>query len=209
MTTLQTYSVIIFSNLNAPIDKYLATTLLGSLELIGTIMCVLFVKLLGKRRLSFFSMTGCGICFLLTAIYAYVIRHLESYEEFTTTTTGTEIFKNSTMPLDDLSEIENKYSWIPLTLLLSSAFLSHCGIRLLPWILIGEIYPGKIRGISSGLSGGTGYVFGFLANKLFLSMVAFLSLPGTFLLNACVSFIGCTILFFILPGEKSLNLEIL
>jgi hypothetical protein len=28
-------------------------------------------------------------------------------------------------------------SWVPLTFLLSSAFLTHMGIRLLPWILIG------------------------------------------------------------------------
>lgn len=208
MTTLQTYSVIIFTNLNAPIDKYLATTLLGTLEFIGTIMCVIFVKLLGKRKLSFFSMTGCGICFLLTAIYAFVIKYSENISTTTIASVENatnEFFNNSSIPFGTPSSVENKYSWIPLTLLLSSAFLSHSGIRLLPWILIGEVFPGKIRGVSSGLSGGTGYVFGFLANKLFLSMISFLTLPGTFLLNAFVSFIGCTILFFILPGKFFLN----
>lgn len=182
MTTLQTYSVVIFSNLNAPIDKYLATTLLGTLEFIGTLMCVIFVKFVGKRRLSFFSMIGCGICFLSTAIYAYIIRK-NVHMEVTTITESTE------------------FSWIPLALLLLSALLSHSGIRLLPWMLIGEVYPAKIRGVSSGISGGTGYVFGFLANKLFLSMVSTLTLPGTFLLYSCVSFIGCIILFIILPGN--------
>lgn len=171
MTTLQTYSVVIFSNLNAPIDKYLATTVLGTLELIGTIMCVIFVKFVGKRNLSFFSMIGCGICFLSTAIYGFFIK-------------------------------SGEFSWIPLILLLTSALLSHSGIRLLPWMLVGEIYPASIRGVSTGLSGGTGYVFGFFANKLFLSMVSTFSLPGTFLINSCVSFIGCFILFIILPGKN-------
>lgn len=175
MTTLQTYSVVIFANLNAPIDKYIATTLLGTLELIGTIMCVIFVKFVGKRRLSFFSMIGCGICFSSTATYAFITRTFEHES--------------------------NEFSWIPLTLLLVSALLSHSGIRLLPWMLIGEVYPANIRGVSTGLSGGTGYVFGFLANKLFLSMVSTLTLPGTFLLYSCVSFIGCIILFIILPGN--------
>lgn len=200
MTTLQTYSVVIFSNLNAPIDKYLATTLLGTLEFIGTIMCVIFVKLVGKRRLSFFSMIGCGICFMLTAVYAFAIKYVENCE-MTSTTMASVNVTTEISPIDDSSNIENKYSWMPLTLLLSSAFLSHSGIRLLPWILIGEVFPGKIRGVSSGLSGGTGYVFGFLANKLFLTMVSVLSLPGTFLLNSCVSFVGCAVLFFLLPGE--------
>jgi hypothetical protein len=34
---------------------------------------------------------------------------------------------------------KNKYSWIPLTLLLGSAFFSHAGIRIIPWMLIGEV----------------------------------------------------------------------
>ena len=130
MTQLQTYSIVIFSNLKAPIDKYFATTLLGTLEFVGTILCVIFIKLVGKRRLSFFSMTGLGICFMLTAIYTFTIRNLEHCE------IGNLIGKCH----DDL---ENEYSWMPLTLLLGSAIFSHCGIRLLPLILIGEVFPGK------------------------------------------------------------------
>lgn len=34
---------------------------------------------------------------------------------------------------------ENKFLWIPLTLLLGSALLSHAGIRIIPWMLIGEV----------------------------------------------------------------------
>lgn len=108
----------------------------------------------------------------------------------------------------------HELSWIPLSLLLASALLSHSGIRLLPWMLIGEVFPAKIRGISSGLAGGTSYVFGFLANKLFLTMVEGLTLAGTFLLYSCISCCGCIILFFILPGlisnfYSSLKLKIL
>lgn len=205
MTTLQTYSVVIFANLNAPIDKYYATTLLGTLEFIGTIMCVILVKFIGKRMLSFVSMMGCGICFFATAIYAFVIRNVE--DVVVTSLHNNNLTSNSlnaTIPTTH-SDL-NIYSWIPLVFLLTSALLSHSGIRLLPWMLIGEIYPAKIRGISSGLSGGTGYVFGFLANKLFLSMVSLLSLPGTFLLNSCISFVGCLILFIILPGKLIFSL---
>jgi hypothetical protein len=208
MTTLQTYSVVIFANLNAPIDKYLATTLLGTLEFIGTIMCVILVKFIGKRVLSFVSMLGCGACFFATAIYAFIIRNVEDVI-VTSLHNGsnlTKIFPNTTETSTTTSDL-NVYSWIPLTLLLTSALLSHSGIRLLSWMLIAEVFPAKIREVSSGLSGGTGYVFGFLANKLFLSMVSLFSLPGTFLLYSCISFIGCLILFIILPG-KHFSLEI-
>ncbi|KAG5683149.1 hypothetical protein PVAND_012447 [Polypedilum vanderplanki] len=228
MTTLQTYSVIIFSSLNAPMDKFMATTILGILELIGTIICVIFVKFVGKRKLSFFSTIGCGICFLLTAIYAIIISQtkssIDSNDNFNLTIANTSNLINeiaetamnvtkrsvdmSSTNLVDLNVSEtSEYSWIPLSLLLTSALLSHSGIRLLPWILIGEVFPTEVRGIASGLSGGTGYVFGFLANKMFLSMISAFTLPGTFILYSCISFVGCLALFFILPETENRTLQ--
>lgn len=35
---------------------------------------------------------------------------------------------------------ENKFLWLPLSLLLMSAFFAHMGIKLIPWMLIGEVY---------------------------------------------------------------------
>lgn len=233
MTTLQTYAVPIFAQLKAPVDKYFATMLLGIVELIGTGLCVMLVRFVGKRRLTFFSTFGCSFCFFSTAIYAFFIDDIpgeipinnvianitmqienastiaESFTAIATTESGlafttefisqVQVAANATASTGELHS--NQHSWIPLTLLLASALLSHSGIRLLPWMLIGEVYPAKIRGVSSGLTGGTSYIFGFLANKLFLTMVAGLTLPGTFLLYSCVSAVGCFILFLILPGN--------
>lgn len=238
MTTLQTYAVPIFAQLKAPVDKYFATMLLGIVELVGTGSCVMLVRFAGKRKLTFISTLGCGFCFLLTAIYAYLIDHRISeatnsnmtqtienlinetmsndlVELWTMTSTESainstdEFFNNLQFSSDEYNETSetiteldvNRHSWIPLTLLLGSALLSHIGIRLLPWMLIGEVFPGRIRGIASGITGGTSYVFGFIANKLFLTMLADLTLPGTFLLYSCVSITGCIILFIMLPGE--------
>lgn len=234
MTTLQTYAVPIFAQLKAPIDKYFATMLLGIVELIGTAVCVILVRFVGKRKLTFFSTFGCSFCFFSTSIYAFFIDHIpgeipknniianvtknieklmnatSTMQMMTTTESITTEYISELQPsalsvnetTASISDIHsNQHSWIPLSLLLASALLSHSGIRLLPWMLVGEIYPAKIRGISSGLTGGTSYVFGFLANKLFLTMVAGLTLPGTFLLYSCVSASGCIVLFILLPGK--------
>uniref|UniRef100_A0A336K024 CSON009737 protein n=1 Tax=Culicoides sonorensis TaxID=179676 RepID=A0A336K024_CULSO len=108
------------------------------------------------------------------------------------------------------SQEENKYAWIPLTLLLGSALLSHSGIRLLPWILIGEVFPSRVRATGAGLTSGIGYFFGFLANKLFLSMISTMTLPGTFWFYSGISLLGALILFWILPeteGRTLLEIE--
>lgn len=34
---------------------------------------------------------------------------------------------------------QNRFLWLPLTLLLFSAMFAHMGIKLIPWMLIGEV----------------------------------------------------------------------
>jgi len=120
--TLQTFAVMIFATLNAPIDNYTAAVFLGVAELIGTIVCVMSIHFMGKRKLSFLSITGTGLCFLFTAIYNYL---------------------NNADYLNGA-----KYAWMPTTLMIGAAFASHFGIRLLPWILAGEVFPVKVRPMS-------------------------------------------------------------
>ncbi|KAH8318796.1 hypothetical protein KR074_006553, partial [Drosophila pseudoananassae] len=100
----------------------------------------------------------------------------------------------------------NYLVWLPLILLLLSAFFSHLGIRMIPWILIGEVFPAEIRNSASGFAGGVGYIFGFLANKLFLVMLGALTLPGTFAFYASVAFVGTIVLYFTLPETEGRTL---
>jgi len=118
-TTLQTFAVVIFAKLNAPIDKYMATVLLGVAQLIGTVICVVLIHLMGKRKLTFLSVGGTGLCFLVTAVYGY---------------------------LNDADYLNGvRYSWIPTTFMIGGAFMSNVGIRTMPWILAGEVFPVKVR----------------------------------------------------------------
>lgn len=41
--------------------------------------------------------------------------------------------------LGSLAEIDTNYRWIPLILLLSGSMFAHCGSKLFPWMLIGEV----------------------------------------------------------------------
>ncbi|XP_075211824.1 facilitated trehalose transporter Tret1-like isoform X1 [Lycorma delicatula] len=179
MTTLQTFAVSIFAELGTPIDKYVATLLLGLVQLLGALMCVVLVHWTGKRPLALISMTGCGICFTVVAVYAQWL---------------------SPQTNDDA------HSWVPVIFLVISAFMTHMCIRLLPWILIGEVYPPEVRGIASGASGSIGYIFGFIANKSYFKIVDTVHLSGTFFLNAVISFFGALYLFYQLPETEGKTL---
>lgn len=102
----------------------------------------------------------------------------------------------------------NYLVWLPLILLLGSAFFAHLGIRMIPWILIGEVFPAPVRSTASGASGAVGYVFGFLANKFFLQMLTTLTLPGTFWFYSAVAFFGAITLYYILPETEGRTLYV-
>ncbi|XP_066601646.1 facilitated trehalose transporter Tret1-like [Prorops nasuta] len=179
--TLQTFAVLVFASLNAPIDKYTAAVFLGVAELVGTLVCVLTIHFIGKRKLTFLSVAGTGFAFFFTAVYGYL----------------------ADARIVDLE----RYSWLPTTLLIGAAFLSHMGIRLMPWILAGEVFPVQVRSSATGAAGSIGYIFTSIANKIFLYMVNGMSLAGTFIFYAAMNIIGGVILYFILPETEGRTLR--
>ncbi|KAH9627997.1 hypothetical protein HF086_017972 [Spodoptera exigua] len=208
MTTLQTYAVSIFQMLRAPIDKYYATLILGVLQIVGAGTCVLLVHYTGKRPLTLFSTSGAGICCILVAIYDVYIKTNGFTEALQSTNATLTSINNSSTEM--LEETRNPHSWIPMTLLMLLALLAHTGLRLLPWILIGEVFSAKTRSGGAGVSSAIGYLFGFLSNKLYISMVDTLSIWGTYGFYGIVCFVGVTVFYFILPeteGKKLNDIE--
>ncbi|XP_049536276.1 uncharacterized protein LOC125951459 [Anopheles darlingi] len=124
-----------------------------------------------------------------------------TYGEYIKSAIPKEIF----VPLPHVNQ--NKFAWVPLTLLLGSAFLTHIGIRLVPWILIGELFAPNVRSGGSGLAGGIAYIFGFIANKTFLTMLATFTLPGTFWIYSLITIVGAMILYKVLPETEGKSLQ--
>ncbi|KAL1116409.1 hypothetical protein AAG570_004883 [Ranatra chinensis] len=114
MTTLQTFAVGIFTAVGSPLDKYVSTLALGLTQLLGALFCMATVKFTGKRPLAMVSTGGAGLCFLVVALYSRV------------TPAGTALETSAV-------------AWLPLVGLLTATFGTHIAIRLLPWMLIGEV----------------------------------------------------------------------
>ena len=188
-THLQIYAVKIFASLRYPIDEYYTTVAIGVAEVVGCILSTCFVHYTGKRVMNFFSLISCGLCFLTAGVYAYVnnVNHLELF--------GTVAASEG----DDTS-------WVPTVVLVLAAFCTHTGIKLLPWMLIGEVYSNQTRASGSGFSGAVSYIFGFIYIKIFLTLVDNITLPGTFWFYTGVYFIGTIVLYFILPETEGKTL---
>lgn len=69
-----------------------------------------------------------------------------------------------------------------------------------------QVFPASVRSGASGISSGTGYLFGFLANKLFLTMLAAMTMPGTFWFYSAVALLGALVLYYVLPETEGRSL---
>lgn len=150
-------------------------------QVVGTVICVFSIHFTGKRKLSFFSVFFTGISLFFIFVYGNLV--LQKH-------------------IDPIS-----YTWIPTSLMISSAFFSHLGLKMLPWILAGEVFSLETRSIGTGTAGSIGYIFSSISNKSFLHMKNKIGLPGTFLFYSTINFIGLIGLYYILPETEGKTLQ--
>ncbi|KAF5288904.1 hypothetical protein FQA39_LY03783 [Lamprigera yunnana] len=192
-TTLRIYAVKLFSTLEVPLDKYYATVLIGVAEVLGAITAVLLIRRTGKRVMVFISIAGVGISNVVIAGYAYAmdVKYLVIYDEIEQT------------PILDLEG----FKWLPLVFFILLAYTTQCGLRILPWILIGEIYSHEVRAVSCGISGAISFILSFVSNKVFLSTISSITIAGTYWMHAAFSFFGLVVVYFTLPETEGKTLE--
>lgn len=188
MSPLRAFAVKIFETVQAPINSYLATVLIGSAELTGASICFISVHYTGKRFLIILSTTGCAICFCVVATYVYLNGITDIY-------------------ISKQVRTEVPSSWIPTVFLILGTLMSNIGTRIIPWVLMSEVFSKETRAAATGFTASTGYIFGFLVNIFFLKMVGQITFAGTFWFYSAVGLSGAIVLYFALPETEGKTLD--
>ncbi|XP_001601078.1 facilitated trehalose transporter Tret1 [Nasonia vitripennis] len=180
-TPLLIFAIPLFEKFNSPINEYTATMIMGLLKVIASLLLILLIRYTGKRKLIFLSLAGTGASLLIVAIYSYARDHCEI----------------------DVKD----YTWIPTAMILISVFASTLGIKGIPWIISGEVFPTDVRSVANGLVSSTCNVYSAIASKVFLYMIRDMTMAGTFLFFAMVNVMGLIVLYFILPETEGRTLK--
>ncbi|XP_026730603.1 facilitated trehalose transporter Tret1-2 homolog [Trichoplusia ni] len=98
-------------------------------------------------------------------------------------------------------------SWLPLLCLMCYICAISIGLVPLPWIMCGEVFPTKVRGLGSGISSATTFVAFFTVVKTAPGMMSNFGEVITFLFYGVVAFVGTVIMYFILPETKGKSLQ--
>lgn len=166
---------IIQRTVNGNIDEYVAMLIVDTLRLFMSVFACVLLRKIGRRPLAFIS--GFGTSASLFCLTAYIY--------FTT------IYPEYAM-----------YYPIAVCGILFYVTFITVGFVPLPWIMMGEVFPVKNRGIGSGISALTTYVAFFSVVKTTPGMFSTLGTDGTFLTYGLVALAGTVILYFFLPETK-------
>jgi len=91
--------------------------------------------------------------------------------------------------------------------LLAYIVLFAVSLGPIPWVLISEIYPVKIRGHAMGLSLAVNWAANFFLAFIFLDLVAHVTLSGTFLIYALVAIVAFWFTYRYIPETRGKTFE--
>uniref|UniRef100_A0A1B6MHK8 Major facilitator superfamily (MFS) profile domain-containing protein n=1 Tax=Graphocephala atropunctata TaxID=36148 RepID=A0A1B6MHK8_9HEMI len=98
-------------------------------------------------------------------------------------------------------------NFFPLLALLCNIISSTIGFLILPWSMIGDVFPLQVKGLASGVTTSLGYIFSFIAIKMFPSFSIALGSAGTFYFFGIMSVLGTMFVYTFLPETRGKTLE--
>lgn len=173
------YAVDIISHISEEIDSFLAAVLTAGIRFLFTIVASVLLIIIGRRALALSSGIGTAISALGLGFYMYFC---------------------------DLYGIEYSVE-IPAICLILYVATNTVGFMVLPGIMLGELYPAKVRGLAGGIT------FMFFNLSLFFTAKTFpfiknsLGIHGVFWLFGGSSVIACVFLYLVLPETKGRTLS--
>jgi hypothetical protein len=174
------YAVRIVHETGTQFDRYLATVLIGLSRLVTTVAISFASRRYGRRALC--NVSGVGMTLSIWALALYL-----------------------TLVLDGIVG-RGTYGWWPITALVGYILTSTVGFLTLPWAMIGEVFPARIRGPACGVTTCLAYLFSFVALKLYPAMKHLWGNHGLFTFYSAMALVGTACMYACLPETRGRSL---
>uniref|UniRef100_A0A1L8DFA2 Putative sugar transporter n=3 Tax=Nyssomyia neivai TaxID=330878 RepID=A0A1L8DFA2_9DIPT len=178
--TLINYAADIFNDAGSSFSPNIAAIIVGAIQVFGSCGSYVLVDRAGRRILLMGSALGTGIFHSIMAVYVYLSSigyNLEGYE------------------------------WIPVVALSAVMLISAIGVVALPYPIIAELMPTKLRGLIVSIAAAISWIISFTLVKYFSYCIQLIGL------HACIGFFAACCFFevlfvaIVLPETKGKNYE--
>lgn len=174
------------------IDEFVALILLGSIRFVMAIVLALISKKVGRRYLMFVSAIGMISSSFSLGLYMYCTRTPSANPN------NISVLSNITVQGNLDLDVEPDGT-IAVILVLCYICFSSFGWLVIPWTLIGELLPVKVRGILGGVMVSVAYLLMFLIVKSAPFLMQTVNLGYIFIGLGVVNVCGLLFVYVFLP----------
>ncbi|XP_060868900.1 facilitated trehalose transporter Tret1-like isoform X1 [Metopolophium dirhodum] len=174
------YTVKIFKEAGSTIDENLCTIIVGIVNFLSTFIATGLIDKLGRKILLYASSATMAVTLI---------------------TLGTFFnYKNNGY---DVSQ----YGWLPLASFVFFIIGFAIGFGPIPWLMMGEILPAKIRGTAASLATAFNWACTFVVTKTFADLLRVFGTDGTFWMFGGICLMGLVFIVFCVPETQGKSLE--
>lgn len=174
------YTASIFNESGSTLSANTSAIVIGSIQMVGSYFSTILVERAGRKLLLMVSATGIGLGLAIFGGY--------SYAKF-------------------LGYDVESFAWLPLVCFSFVIFIGSVGVLTLPFLVLAEVMPQKIKGFAISFCMGILWIFAFIAIKYFSTLFDVLGMHGTMLLFSICSFAGAVFVAIMVPETKGKSLE--
>ncbi|XP_069699261.1 facilitated trehalose transporter Tret1-like isoform X2 [Periplaneta americana] len=173
------YTVTLIIETGIEFDGYLATVLVGVARLIMSIVSSYLSKRCGRRTLAITSGAGLALSTGALAVFLGQLTRQQVAE----------------------------HSWFVVLALVFGVAMATLGFLPLPFVILGEMFPLRIRASASGFTTCLASLFSFVAVKLLPFMKHWLGFHNVFVFYFIMAAAGTVMLYFFLPETHGKTLD--
>lgn len=174
------YAVDIIQSAGITIDPYLGAVLIGFTRLVGTAAIAAVSGKFGRRKPSIVSGAGMTIFMGILSIYLLV---------------------------KDRGYSINDRGLVSVVCVLMYILASTMGFLVIPFAMVGEVYPVKVKEVLTGSTTCISYVFSSITVKTYPDMEAAMGRHGVFIFFTVISLLGTLFVMLVLPETKGKTLR--
>lgn len=145
-TVIASYAAVLFDEAGVANPRVTATYAVGGVEFCATFLSIFVIDLVGRKLLLILSGTGTIIGSMLLGLHFYLTRP----SQCSTPINGTSVM------LQDDGVFENclnsQYAPLAITSIIIFIVAYSFGWGPVPWVLLSELIPIKVRGVASGMA---------------------------------------------------------
>lgn len=174
------YTVTIFQQAGSTIDENLCTIIVGAVNFLSTFVATVLIDKLGRKVLLYISNAAMIVTLMILGAFFYLKAQQQDLQA---------------------------YGWLPLASFVIYVIGFSLGFGPIPWLMMGEILPAKVRGSAASVVTAFNWTCTFVVTKTFIDIINSIGAHGAFWMFGSVCIIGMVFVIMFVPETQGQSLE--